>query len=71
MKDNNELKEQVMRRIYAAYGTDSGILFGITEKEIVAVIVEFTIRQLLNEWKTESEEKQLAYGNLRKEEEPF
>jgi 2,3-bisphosphoglycerate-independent phosphoglycerate mutase len=37
--------EQVLEKLYAAYGTDSGILFGIKEKDIVKAIVEFTLNQ--------------------------
>lgn len=39
-------KEQIVNDIYKAYGTDSGILFGIKEREIVAAIVEFTLRRI-------------------------
>jgi len=32
--------------IYAAYGSGSGILFGITNKQVVREIIDFTIRRM-------------------------
>lgn len=42
-------KEQIVDSIYKAYGTNSGILFGIKERMIVEAIVEFTIKKLIQE----------------------
>ena len=39
-------KEQIVNDIYKAYGTDSGILFGIKERETVTAIVEFTLNRI-------------------------
>lgn len=39
-------KEEIVNSIYAAYGTDSGILFGIKERSVVDAIVEFTLARL-------------------------
>ncbi len=38
------MTDKIMDKIYAAYGTDSGILFGIKERDIVKTIVEFTLK---------------------------
>ena len=45
---------EILESIYKAYGTDSGILFGIREKDIVKAIIEFTINRITPE--TPSEE---------------
>ena len=39
-------KEEIVNDIYAAYGSDSGILFGIKEKSVVEAIVEFTLNRV-------------------------
>lgn len=39
-------KEQIVKKLYASYGTDSGVLFGISDKQVVEAIVGFTILQL-------------------------
>ena len=39
-------KKQIVNDIYKAYGTDSGILFGIKERETVTAIVEFTLNRI-------------------------
>lgn len=36
-------KSEIVKSLYDAYGTDSGILFGIAEKSIVETIVAFTL----------------------------
>jgi len=38
--------DEILESIYKAYGSDSGVLFGIKEKEIVKAIIEFTINRL-------------------------
>lgn len=38
--------EEILNEIYSAYGTDSGMLFGITDKSIVKAIIEFTLTRL-------------------------
>ena len=40
------MKEEIVNKLYAAYGTDSGILFGIKERSIVEAIVDFTLNSL-------------------------
>ena len=40
------MKEEIVNKLYAAYGTDSGILFGIKKREIVEAIVDFTLNSL-------------------------
>lgn len=35
--------DEILNKLYAAYGTDSGILFGIKEMDIVKAIVNFTL----------------------------
>lgn len=39
----SEKAQKILDRLYQAYGTDTGVLFGIHEKKIVAVIVQFTL----------------------------
>jgi hypothetical protein len=39
-------KKAIVDDIYNAYGSDSGVLFGITERGIVEAIVEFTINRI-------------------------
>ena len=39
-------KKTIVDSIYKAYGSDSGVLFGIKERKIVEAIVEFTINKL-------------------------
>ena len=34
--------KEVFGKLYATYGTDSGILFGIADKTVVSAIVDFT-----------------------------
>lgn len=41
--------EEIVDKIYAAYGTDSGVLFGIRERAIVSAIVKFTLKQVHKE----------------------
>ena len=36
-------KEEIINNLYAAYGSDSGILFGIRERPIVEAIIDFFI----------------------------
>lgn len=43
MKNAND----ITNKLYAAYGTDSGILFGIKERQIVEAIVKFTMAEIL------------------------
>lgn len=38
--------EMILDKLYTAYGSDSGILFGITSRIIVQTIVEFTINTI-------------------------
>lgn len=52
--------ETIVRRIYSAYGSDSGILFGITDIYVVRSIIEFTIRQINRRIE---ERQQLKYKN--------
>ena len=40
---------EIVDSIYKAYGTDSGILFGIKEKSITKAIVEFTVNRIGDE----------------------
>lgn len=42
---NNKVLE-IAGELYAAYGTDSGILFGIEDKNVVKAIIEFTLEQV-------------------------
>jgi len=46
---------EILESIYKAYGSDSGVLLGITDKQVVKAIVEFTINRLpapdSGEWK--------------------
>ena len=37
-------KEQIVNKIYARFGTDSRILFGIKDRQIVENIVELTLK---------------------------
>jgi len=37
---------EILESIYKAYGSDSGILFGITDKQVTKAIIEFTINRL-------------------------
>jgi hypothetical protein len=39
-------KKAIVDGIYKAYGSDSGVLFGIKERSIVEAIVEFTINKI-------------------------
>jgi hypothetical protein len=39
-------KKAIVDSIYKAYGSDSGVLFGIKERSIVEAIVEFTINRI-------------------------
>lgn len=39
-----EQSKKILKNIYDSYGTDSGSLFGITEKQVVVAIIEFTLR---------------------------
>ncbi len=38
-------KEQIVNDIYSTYGSDSGVLFGIKERDVVKAIVEFTLNR--------------------------
>ncbi len=38
-----QLKNEIVNKLYNSFGTDSGILFGIKERQIVETIVEFTL----------------------------
>jgi hypothetical protein len=42
MKINKEAQE-IMDALYKAYGSDTGILFGIKSSEITGVIIQFTL----------------------------
>lgn len=42
---------KIVDSIYKAYGTDSGILFGIKERDITKAIVEFTVNRIEDERK--------------------
>ena len=39
----SEEAQKIMDVLYKAYGTDSGILFGISSPKIVAVVIQFTL----------------------------
>ena len=41
-----QLKNEILGKLYAAYGTDSGILFGIKDRKVVDVIVEFVLNHV-------------------------
>ncbi len=43
------MTNKIVSELYKMYGTDSGILFGIKERQIVTNIVNLTVRQCLNE----------------------
>ncbi len=45
VKINIMNKEQIVNDIYSSYGSDSGVLFGITERDVVKAIVEFTLNR--------------------------
>ena len=38
-------KEQIVNDIYSSYGSDSGVLLGIKERDVVKAIVEFTLNR--------------------------
>lgn len=38
---------EIVSKLYKAYGTDSGILFGIKERVVVEAIVKFTLSELM------------------------
>jgi len=42
----NEKVNNIMDKLYKTYGTDTGILFGITDKNIVEAIVDFTLNEV-------------------------
>ena len=39
----SEETQKIMDVLYKAYGTDTGILFGISSSKVVGVIVQFTL----------------------------
>jgi hypothetical protein len=41
--------QEIMDILYRIYGTDSGIIFGITSSKIVGVIVQFTLEHSGND----------------------
>ena len=43
---NQTEAEKILEQIYKAYASDSGILFGITDKNIVKAIIEFTLNRI-------------------------
>lgn len=45
-ENSNSLVQSILDKIYATYGTDSGILFGIKNKWVVETIIEFTIKEI-------------------------
>ena len=47
--------QEILEYLYKAYGTDSGILFGIRESKIVGVIIQITLNQIRK--KTDAIEK--------------
>jgi hypothetical protein len=46
-----EPAQRIMDKLYSAYGSDSGILFGISSSKVVGVIVQFTLEQFRDEIK--------------------
>lgn len=49
--EQRQASEIIINNLYKRFGTDSGILFGIKEREVVKTIVEETIKQLA-EWQS-------------------
>ena len=48
-KQIDHYSKQIVDKLYSAYGTDSGIIFGIKDRKIVEGIVEFTLIQIEKE----------------------
>ena len=49
MENTNIEIQKIVDRMYAEYGTDLGILFGIKDREIVELIVSITMKFSLEE----------------------
>lgn len=45
----DEKVDFITDKIYAAYGSDSGVLFGIGCKDVVKAIIRFTLRNIEDE----------------------
>ena len=41
-----EKVKKIMDKIYAAYGSDSGVLFGIKDTKTVKAIIRFTVQEI-------------------------
>lgn len=52
--------DEILNKLYAAYGTDSGILFGIKEMDIVKAIVNFTLDYSHPQTETKVEDVQVG-----------
>lgn len=46
MEITMSMADEILNKIYAAYGSGSGILFGIKEREIVEAIIKFTLSEV-------------------------
>lgn len=44
--------QEIMDILYKAYGSDSGVLFGITSEKVVGVIVQFTLDKFKDKCRT-------------------
>lgn len=47
MEDMDRRATRIADKLYAAYGTDTGVLFGITDRSIIESIIRFTLERAI------------------------
>jgi hypothetical protein len=58
-------EDEIIQKLYSAFGTNSGILFGIKDKDAVRMIVRFTMNSPSPLWAGDEDAKNIFFAGMQ------